>query len=186
MNLLSGEWKVGGEAVVKTYRPAAVFFLRFVLFLAGLFSLLFILHKPFSPIGLVDLNEINKALARTSGGLLHLLGAGPLILGNLILSKGFTFRVENSCTGLDATMIYVAAVLAYPGRMREKAWGIFLGLVAIQAINLFRIIVLFYIRLWFPDYFDGAHVYAAQVLVIGFAAAFWLWWTDRLPRPAAS
>lgn len=176
MNTLRGEWKVCLRAVVREIRPVVSFFLRFVLWLGGLFLLLIMVDKHFSPIGGFDLSGINKAVALTSVWLLNLMGAGTKALENLIIAKGFIFSIDNSCTAVNATIIYLSAVLAYPGRMQEKIWGILFGVLALQVINLLRIIALYYVMLWFPGYFGGAHVYAGQVLVIGFACALWLWW----------
>lgn len=183
---LHGEKKIRLGGLIHQDRSAVGFFLRFVLFLAGLFFLLVAVDRHFSPVGFVDLPLINRGIALAGGWVLHLLGAGTAVAGNLILAQGFTFRIDNNCTALDATMIYLSGVLAYPGGMKEKIQGVLVGVAALQLVNLLRIIGLFGIMRWFPDFFGGAHVYAAQVLVIGSAGALWLWWMERLPRPAAS
>ncbi len=181
---LRREWKINLKAVVKENWPAVGFFLRFVLFLGGIYFLLNGIDERFSPIGFVNLIGINKAVALISGWLLNLFGAGTKTIGNLILSKTFTFYIDDSCTAVDASSYYLSAVLAYPGRLKEKAWGILLGLLALQVLNILRVVALFYIMLWFPGYFSGVHVYAAQVLFIGYTGALWLWWTECFQGPA--
>ena len=73
----------------------------------------------------------------------------------------------------------MSAVLAFPSPLRIKLWGVLLGFTAIFALNLLRVISLYYIVLRYPKLFEGAHIYVWQTVVIGAAVLLWLFWAQR-------
>ena len=88
------------------------------------------------------------------------------------------------CNGVEAVLILVSAVLAFPAPWRYKLLGIGIGFVAIQALNLVRIISLYYLLLWNRVWFEWFHLYLWQALIILDALVFWLIWLRWLPREA--
>jgi exosortase/archaeosortase family protein len=81
--------------------------------------------------------------------------------------------------------IFVAAVLAYPCRIKYKILGVLFGIVTIYAVNLVRTVSLFFIGTSFgPDSraFDIAHFIVWQSLVIIISIALWLLWAQKLVR----
>jgi exosortase/archaeosortase family protein len=152
----------------------------FVILIAVFFSLL-----TYTPI--VDRVDIASMLARASAGLsgliLRVLGAVvgfPVrIAGTNLASGEFVVDVSPACSGAVPTMIYLAAVFAYPASARAKIIGALLGVGIIYAVNLIRVIALFLIGLFFHGYFHDTHVYVAQALVVAIAVATWLYWAGR-------
>lgn len=51
-------------------------------------------------------------------------------------------HIEAGCNGVKAVLLRAAAVIAYPSSIKLKVLGIFIGVFAIQAVNLMRIITL--------------------------------------------
>jgi exosortase/archaeosortase family protein len=74
------------------------------------------------------------------------------------------------------------AVLAFPAPWKHRLAGIGLGFVAIQALNLVRIISLYYLQRWNMAWFEWFHLYLWQALIILDALVFWLVWLRWLPR----
>jgi exosortase H (IPTLxxWG-CTERM-specific) len=97
-------------------------------------------------------------------------------------SNGFAVTILAGCNGIEAMIILGAALLAYPAPLRHKLAGLAAGIVAIQALNLARIVSLFYIGQWNRDVFEWAHLYAWQVLIMLDALVVWLLWLKTLPR----
>ena len=50
-----------------------------------------------------------------------------------------------------------------------------------QALNIVRVISLFYIGQWSPGAFEWAHLYLWQVLIMLDALIVWLIWIQTLP-----
>lgn len=91
-------------------------------------------------------------------------------------------EIVAGCNGVEAVLILVSAVLAFPAPWKYKLAGIGIGFVAIQALNLVRIISLYYLLLWNRVWFDWFHLYLWQALIILDALVFWLVWLRWLPR----
>lgn len=127
---------------------------------------------------------IAQVSAWISGGILIVLGKlGGFSVGidGTNLFSGDTFRVDvaPACSGAVPTMIYMAAVVAYPATWRSRAIGALLGTGVIHGANLIRIVTLFLIGLFANEYFHDTHVYVAQSLVVALAVATWLYWAGR-------
>ncbi len=121
---------------------------------------------------------LNQATAAMLAGALWLLGAGGQAVGTIVTSKVFSAEIITECTAIFPIMIFLAAVIAYPSRWKQKLWGIVLGVPAILFVNLIRLVSLFYIGYWFPSIFETAHLLVWQSLIIFFAVLFWLIWVE--------
>jgi exosortase/archaeosortase family protein len=93
--------------------------------------------------------------------------------------------IVTGCTALIPTAIFIAAVLAYPCRIRDKVLGILFGIVAISAVNLVRTVTLFFIGTSFPGFFETAHFLIWQSLVIVISIGLWLLWAQKFVRVPA-
>lgn len=99
----------------------------------------------------------------------------------------FSVDLKTGCNGLVATLIFISAIIAFPSSWKYKLLGILMGIVALQAFNVIRIGVLFYLGLYHPKLFDMVHIYVAQSILIAIAAALWLlWslWAGKEPSPS--
>jgi exosortase H (IPTLxxWG-CTERM-specific) len=121
---------------------------------------------------------LNAFTAQMLAGALWLLGAGGQAVGTIVTSKVFSAEIITECTAIFPLMIFLAAVIAYPSRWKQKLWGIVLGVPAIVFVNLIRLVSLFYIGYWFPSVFETAHLLVWQSLIIFFAVLFWLVWVE--------
>ena len=67
-----------------------------------------------------------------------------------------------------------------------RAWGVMAPavFVAIQALNLVRIVSLFYLGQWNFQWFEWAHLYVWQALIMLDALIVWLLWIRALPAQA--
>tara|TARA_R110002110_G_scaffold205066_7_gene416882 strand:+ start:7262 stop:7777 length:516 start_codon:yes stop_codon:yes gene_type:complete len=80
--------------------------------------------------------------------------------------SGFAVSIEAGCNGVEATIILIAAVLAFPAGWRARIAAILLGFIAIQAMNIVRIISLFYLGDWNFDVFSWVHLYLWPTLIM--------------------
>jgi exosortase H (IPTLxxWG-CTERM-specific) len=84
--------------------------------------------------------------------------------------------IEPGCNGVEAFIVLCAALLAFPSAWKHKIWGLAVGFAAIQALNVVRVISLFYIGQWNKDVFEFAHSYLWQGLIMLDVLAVWLVW----------
>jgi exosortase/archaeosortase family protein len=127
--------------------------------------------------GIFDIDA--SSTARATAFFLNILGCGVHVSGHSITSSSFAVDVGTGCTALIPTSIYICAVLAYPGKLKYKVWGIGLGIFCLYALNLVRTVSLFLVGSHFSSFFDTAHLLLWQPLVILAAVILWLFWVRR-------
>ena len=63
-------------------------------------------------------------------------------------ANGFAVSIEAGCNGVEATIVLLAAILAFPAPWSDKLVGLAAGIVAVQGLNIVRVISLFYLGQW--------------------------------------
>jgi exosortase H (IPTLxxWG-CTERM-specific) len=119
-------------------------------------------------------------IATASSLVIQLLGGQAHASGTRLAGAGIALDLRNGCNGVWATLIYVSAVLAFPSSLRSKLWGAALGVIAIFLVNLIRVVSLYFIVLYYPSAFEGAHIYVWQSVIIAAAVLLWLFWAQRV------
>ncbi len=161
-------------------RRELTFLILFLVLLAGGFTL-------------ISLNWVNDhavepftaGVARASGMALNLLGQHVTMASTVIRSPRFAVNIRNGCNGIEAMLIFLAAVLAFPASWRSRLIGLGIGIVAIQIVNLVRVVALFLTGVYFPRIFDSSHTVIWQTIVILFGVLLWIFWANRFATPAA-
>jgi exosortase H (IPTLxxWG-CTERM-specific) len=159
------------------------FGLLFVASFALLYWLLMGTHGGATQWNVEDL--MTRSVVWVSGQILALLGVAAQVEGAVLRTSGFGVRVLSGCNGMEAIIMYAAAVLAYPASWRAKGVAFLVGLPAIQVVNVARILGLLMVGQYWPAFFHDAHVFVAQGVMICLVAALWFWWIDRYGSPLA-
>ena len=131
-------------------------------------------------------------LARASAALITLFDSNVIAHGRVLQStrNGFAVSIEAGCNGVEAALVLVAAILAFRASWRARAVGILAGLVAVQLLNVVRVVTLFYLGQWSASAFEWAHLYVWQTLIMVDVLVVWLLWlrwirpADAQPAPA--
>jgi exosortase H (IPTLxxWG-CTERM-specific) len=157
----------------------------FVLFVVILVALLALELTP--PVQSAVVLPWTEGLARISAALTTLLDPRVEASGKVLQStaNGFAVSIEAGCNGIEAAIVLNAAMLAFPAPWKHRAVGILAGLTAVQALNVLRVISLFYLGQWSPVAFEWAHLYLWQALIMLDVLVVWLVWIRALP-PAPS
>ena len=123
-------------------------------------------------------------LATISAGLVAFFDPNVLVTGKIVESttNGFAVSIEAGCNGVEATIVLVAAMLAFPAPWKNKIIGLVIGIIAVQGLNVVRIISLFYLGQWNYEVFEWAHLYVWQALIMLDVLIVWLLWVRTLPR----
>lgn len=122
-------------------------------------------------------------LAGFSASLIAPFDPGIVSYGNVIQNpaNGFGVAIEAGCNAVEACIVLAAAMLAFPAPWRHKLPGLALGMVAVQAVNILRIISLFYLGQWRMDAFEFAHLYLWQGFIMLDVLVVWLIWMRAMP-----
>jgi len=156
------------------------FFVLFLVLLAVLFGL-----ELTPPVQEWFVVPWTNTLARISARLVTLFDPDVIANGKVLRSTNSTFAVsiEAGCNGVEATLVLLAAMLAFPASWPRKAIGLAAGIAAVQGLNIVRVISLFYLGQWNMQVFEWAHLYVWQALITLGVLIVWLLWVRALPRP---
>ena len=157
--------------------------LRFIVLFLVILTTLFV-AELLQPVELHVIEPFTSGIARVSVWLVGLFDAHAYSVGKELhtTASSFAISIERGCNGVEAMIILLSAMLAYPAPWRYRLLGIGIGFVAIQALNLVRIISLFYLGQWNRTWFDWFHLYLWQALIVLDALVAFLVWLRYLPR----
>jgi exosortase H (IPTLxxWG-CTERM-specific) len=93
-------------------------------------------------------------------------------------------QVLAGCNAVEVCALLTAAILAFPGRLRDGLVGAAAGVAALQVVNLLRIISLLYLSRGSESLFEFFHHYVWDAM-IGLEGLlvffFWTRWQSRQP-----
>ena len=123
-------------------------------------------------------------LARLCSWLISTFDSTAIASGKVLMdpATGFAVSIEAGCNGVEACIVLFAAIVAFPARWRDRLIGLAAGFVAVQALNVVRIISLFYLGQWNFAWFEFAHHYLWQGLIMLDVLVVFLVWARYFPQ----
>jgi exosortase H (IPTLxxWG-CTERM-specific) len=134
-----------------------------------------VLKTPFVQ---ATLAGFTRGIVIVTAGAIRLFGGLAAARGDILQNpaNGFAVQVMDGCNGVNAIILLWAAVLTFPAPWLHKVKGLLAGALALQLINLVRIVTLFYLGQWNTGWFDFAHLYLWEGLImLDTLAIFWFW-----------
>jgi len=137
-----------------------------ILFAVVLFTLFAIEMQQ--PVQMHAVQPFTAILADISAALIMPFDDAVTATGRIIrhTENQFAVSIEAGCNGVEAAIVLIAAVVAFPARPLQKVTAIVIGFLAIQAMNILRIVSLFYLGQWRMDVFSWSHLYLWPVLIM--------------------
>lgn len=165
---------------VGSKRPVFIFVGVFVLLMGVFYAVTFL---PFVNKGVMQwLQETN---ARASVAVLNIFGEGAKAIDTNITSSRYSVNIKHGCDAIEPIALFVAAVLAFPAPLRTKWPGLLIGTLVLTALNIVRIISLFYVGIHWQSAFDTMHEDVWQPAFIVFSLFFWVVWALWATKPRA-
>lgn len=121
---------------------------------------------------------LTTGLAHVCALVIELLGRDLRVLGVVLIDQtsGFAVEIAAGCNGIEAMILLIAAMVAFPASWRYTLKGIVLGMLGLQCLNVLRIVSLFFLGLWNSTAFEWAHLYVWQALIMLDALLIFLIW----------
>ena len=140
---------------------------RFLVIFLALLAVLFTVEM-LEPVQQHVVQPFTASLADLSAALIMPFDDQVTASGRVIrhTSNYFAVSIEAGCNGVEAAIVLVAAVIAFPARWLQRLAAIAIGFLAIQAMNILRIISLFYLGMWNMTVFSWTHLYLWPVLIM--------------------
>jgi len=135
----------------------------FSVVLVGLFTL-----EMLEPVHNAVIVPFTNKLAWLSAKLITPFDDSVIFYGKILQDSGsgFAVSIESGCNGVEATIVLIAGILAFPAPWKVRVITILLGFLAVQVMNIARIISLFYLGQWDLDVFSFIHLYLWPVLIM--------------------
>lgn len=137
-------------------------------------------------------------IAPFTQGLVHVCAFIVDLLDDRVEAAGAVLRFNDGhgavqvlagCNAVEVCALLSAAILAFPGKLRYGLIGAAVGIVALQTINLLRIITLLYLSRGSQEVFEFFHHYVWDAM-IGLEGLlvffFWTRWQARQETSSAS
>ena len=122
--------------------------------------------------------------ARVTLALLYWLGIAATRMATVVSHpSGFAYEIHYRCTGFLPVAFLMTAILAYPGCWRRKLVGLAVGVPVLIALNLTRLVHLFYLGVHHPATFDFAHTVLWEGLFVFAIFGLWVGWTRWINAP---
>ena len=127
-------------------------------------------------VNIPGVDALARGLAYMAGIALGMLGVPASLDGAVINADGFAAVVVAECTAIELILVFSAAVLVSPVSLKARLWALALGVSALCALNLVRIVSLMLVGAGFPEYFEMAHLKVGQTAMAVATLAMWLLW----------
>ena len=154
-----------------------------LVFMAILLALFVI--ELMEPVQVWVIQPFTAAVAKVSAVILQAFDstaqAQGIVLSNI--KTGAAVSIQPGCNGVEAMIVVIAAIAATSAPWKYKLIGFAVSFLAIQALNTLRIISLFYLLQWNPVWFEWAHLYLWQALIMLDGLIVYLLWLRLLPAP---
>ncbi|HEY3216496.1 MAG TPA: hypothetical protein VGK93_08385 [Candidatus Eisenbacteria bacterium] len=119
------------------------------------------------------------------GFTLRVFGAEGHVSGDVLYGSRATVQIVGECTSLLPTVLLGVAIASYPASAVWKLLGVVGGTIGLWIYNLLRVLVLFAILGWRPQWFEFIHVYVWQTVTFVTVFGFFLVWLRLQESPPA-
>lgn len=106
-------------------------------------------------------------------------GEAVFIHENSFLSNKAYLEIAPTCSGSSILFFLVAAISIFSAPVRQKIIGIILSLILVISLNTFRIIGLYFMMAYRPEWFLPTHLYIVPTLTIMICCLFFAWWAFK-------
>lgn len=129
------------------------------------------------------IDTFTRVIAALAATLFHLLGSNTSASGMLLINPGNrVLLVAHSCSGVDTTILLWAALLASPASWSRRTRGLAVAAIAVQAVNVMRILALIYLFQHKPDWFSVGHLIGEALMDISAVAVYYSWIAKDMSR----
>jgi len=140
---------------------------RFLLLFCGVLGGLFAIEM-LKPVQEAVIQPFTGILATISTALILPFDDSVIAQGRILrdATTGFAVSIEAGCNGVEAAIVLIAGIVAFPATIQNKVIAIVAGFFFVQALNIVRIISLFYLGQWNYAVFEWFHLYLWPVLIM--------------------
>ena len=140
---------------------------KFLLIFCSVLAVLFAIEM-LNPVQEAVIHPFTAVLADVSTAVILPFDDTVIAQGRILrdATTGFAVSIEAGCNGVEAAIVLIAGIVAFPASIQHKVIAILAGFLFVQALNIVRIISLFYLGQWNYTVFEWFHLYLWPVLIM--------------------
>ncbi len=148
--------------------------IRFAVFLGGIYFLF--TFEPVYERVVAPFTAFTAWLAAATGKLLTL---SVNVNGVTLIGPASSVNVGQGCDAIDVVSIILAAGLATPAALTRKLSFVTVGITAVLALNIARLLTLLYAASISYTFMDILHVYIWPVILLFGCLGLWYYWFEE-------
>jgi exosortase family protein XrtF len=162
----------------KDFKPTIFFIAKFL----GAYLIGNILYGAFITVYHPLPDPVTIFVTKQTTAIINLIDP-PVVCCPLVNSPAVVIKRDNpvvsvfeGCNGLNVMIVFLAFTIAIGDFNKKMWWFLPGGILLIHVVNLFRIGLLFFISLHYPDHLYFFHKYLLTALVYGVIFILWFIW----------
>ncbi|MCD6477426.1 MAG: archaeosortase/exosortase family protein [Candidatus Aenigmarchaeota archaeon] len=129
----------------------------------------------------IGLDPLQSFIAQHVFYFLKMTGMNPNMNGFSISLDKTSIIINKDCTGWKGILFFSALVLSTSSSWKKRIWGILIGIPSIFSVNILRIIVMIWIGINSPEFFQLIHDILWQSSMILLVLILWIiWWRNNI------
>lgn len=124
------------------------------------------------------LEQYLKSTAFFSSIIINWFSGNVSQIGDVIVGNNFSVQISFGCEGTEPIILFLAGVIAFETSKKKKLIGISLGIITLYILNLFRIVILFFVGSKDLALFSALHDVYLQIILIVIAVFMLLLWIN--------
>jgi exosortase/archaeosortase family protein len=113
--------------------------------------------------------------ARVAGFVLRFIDRSVHVVGVDIVGR-VSLTVAKNCDAMDVNILFASAIVAFPAPWSRRLLGIGAGLALLVAINILRIVSLYFVDVHWPAAFEFLHAEIWPFAIVALAVVGFLSW----------
>lgn len=155
---------------------------QYVIFLIKYFSVILLFYILLLIFEDNLLEQYLESTALFASALLNLFYNNIAVVGSKISNSYFSVQVSYGCDGTEAIILFLAGIIAFKTNIKKKIIGISIGIILIYLLNIFRIVILFYVGNINTGFFNSLHTIYFPILFIMIPILLLLVWIDYVKK----
>lgn len=171
--------------MLKEFKPAILFVTKFlIIYFVG--NILYGVYvESFNQV----VDPITNWVTKQSVNVLNNVGevteafedeANPKV--HILTNERTVLSVYEGCNGVNVIVIFVAFLFAYGGKWIRLLWFVPIGIILIHLANLTRIVLLYFVAEYYPNFMYFTHKYLFTGFIYVFVLMLWYLWATRISK----
>jgi len=170
---------------IKEFKPTILFLVKFI----GIYVVANLLYGWYVTAYTPRPDPATQVVSQHTASTLQLFG-WPAITHDdprkpttqIVCEGKSVLAIFEGCNGINIMIIFLAFLFAFGPVNRTLLWFAPVGLLILHAMNLARIVLLFWVSLYLPKFMYFTHKYFFTAILYVVVFVLWVWWVRKFSK----